>query len=660
MDLGKIQRLQQQAALSRAARLQASYHKAKLPDRPHGVASSYDADSGMDIIRLSDGSTQYAFPDTSGVRSPGDSVVVRQGGGTTHVDAIKAKSVQPVPTKRKLLKTEQHTFKILFSVVEGNIQKFYIGGDRPTPQLIFEIDINIYDGDERDIGVTDGPTYIHGFISSFGIKPDDWIAGIRYSKWDADRFDYGDDIQYLSIINPTINEDFIPSNNIGITYPIDVTVTTYSDYETTGIGLLHYKGAGLWISNLENILDIRFYYWEEENFASFIDYQIEVNTTNPQATIPVINSENWNLNKSLQTPFPSVEAFAYSPTNHTGIRALIDACTFNTNEVYTFSSQSNGNPNNTYYLPPSGSFAQGEQENPGSSLAHSTLLGKCNPYLYTNYTDGNYSEFFKGASISSTNYSSRYGIRSVSTTRYEAGHYSQDAVRKYLLISGNNPPIKVDYGLKMTEGSFFGSRIANVGSSQSQSWSRKPYIYKCNGRNYLLPDFWTPVDAISIETSDKLTITENNQPIVTPQTTRVQQNYQQTVAASAKLNYCLYYTASIDLSIDNNRNLLIPENVNFYIYNKQTNTFQPIIETAEIKVTFNPRTDTFIGSSIVYVNTIPTELKIEDIKITPNTKKFVPSANGLTIKETLGKPIVVRSLNIDTTNTHYIHNLSYF
>ena len=116
------------------------------------------------------------------------------------------------------------------------MQKFYMGGDREEPVKIFEIDTSVYDGLDID---RDHRSLIDGYISNLGPKKDDWIVGIRYSKYDKKRFSYEeqnsdgitrtfyleDDVHYLTIITPQ-------------------KLITYSDRDVTGIGNLNSPLAG--------------------------------------------------------------------------------------------------------------------------------------------------------------------------------------------------------------------------------------------------------------------------------------------------------------------------------------------------------------------------------------------------------------------------------
>lgn len=223
MDLGKIQRLQQQAAIARAARQQQNTHKAKLPPRPHGVAFSYDADSGLDIIRLSDGSTQYAVPDTSGVRSPGEALVVRTGGGTTHIDTLRARQTTSSVAFKKFIPKTVGNFlfmnTILAVALDGNSKNWerlsdptsVVVGDYTTPD-IFD-GANIHDiyrskniwiavGEDNPNSTNRGAQYLPIAIST-DKDHKTWILSTQivytYEQNQADTNKFGGDVTLLGI-----------------------------------------------------------------------------------------------------------------------------------------------------------------------------------------------------------------------------------------------------------------------------------------------------------------------------------------------------------------------------------------------------------------------------------------------------------------------------
>lgn len=233
-----MNRLQQQAAIARVARQQQNTHKAKLPSRSHGTASSYDADTGMDIIRLSDGSLQYALPDTTGVRIPGDQLIVRTGGGTTHIDAIKAKRILPIPSTRKLIeKLEEYPFKILFLSYdpENSDEVFYIGGDRPTPIEVFR---QPYSGNFQS-----------GNLTATGTGPNDWIVSILLSNSSNSNQSYDDPYRLVTIYGDGIRFE-TTEHGIGAMYCIGSGVWTtstpyqvYGDYSDVPPEVVEYNSA---------------------------------------------------------------------------------------------------------------------------------------------------------------------------------------------------------------------------------------------------------------------------------------------------------------------------------------------------------------------------------------------------------------------------------
>ena len=171
-----LSRLQQQAAIARAANQQRLVHQLNYDERvnDHAIALGHDANVGLDLIQMADGSIQYAASDTNGVRGVGDTVLAHQGISSNTVDAM--------PYAKKLLPIRQrgqtptlYPIKVLFSIVKDGQQEFYIGGDRSTPVLI------VTSTDENSIA----------FITNQGKTKSAWVAGIMDNSSTTVRTIYG-------------------------------------------------------------------------------------------------------------------------------------------------------------------------------------------------------------------------------------------------------------------------------------------------------------------------------------------------------------------------------------------------------------------------------------------------------------------------------------
>lgn len=155
-------KLKQQAALARARR--AGQKITEIPAATDATVIGFDADKGQDIIQLSDGSIRYATPVTNGVRGVGDTVLLASGNGGAYSDTLPHIKKKSTPTTKRIQVT--YPFKILFSVVEDGMRKFYVGGDRATPDLIFTIPENF--------------PYTTAAITNLGKDKNDWVVGIKY------------------------------------------------------------------------------------------------------------------------------------------------------------------------------------------------------------------------------------------------------------------------------------------------------------------------------------------------------------------------------------------------------------------------------------------------------------------------------------------------
>jgi len=650
------------AAIARAARQFGSRNwKSEIKS---ATCVDFDAASGMYRVQLSDGSIAYAATNTNGAITAGDAVELHAGGGMLRVDAPPAKKTILQPARNNSLAIA--TFKVLFSVVEGNIQKFYLGGDRSQPLLIFEIDTNIYAGYETDTGSS--PYYISGYIANTGTKKDDWVVGIRFSKWDPNRFSEGDDIQFLCVILPK-KDDFDPPADSydgelpGISIPDTFNAIIYSDYETTGIGLLRWRGAGLWISDLQELLASRFYWWEFalEEFTSAIDFQDPIDQTTRPLTVNTATATDWEFNTAFVPPFPALGSYPYSKTDHTGIREASNQTPMSTNEVWNRT----GNPdfyNNYSYHSPANSYIQSLNNNIFSSISHSVLTAPSKPYSYTSYTQGNYTENFpmRADIITFTYFGSASSSQSLSV--YRSGYFALDGVRKYLLIntSGSIAVTKENYTMQMTEGFYSGLRYQQLGGDY-QDWNRKPYIYDVFGKNYLFANK-TIEDATSKRSNDLQDIKQRLNGVTatqaSPTPSRIEQNYAETMLIDSKLQVCLFKKLKTD-STAQDVHLVIPTSTKYYIYNSANNTETEIDGTISV----NLRTNTFVnkgGYKRIYFEQMPNQFKTENALITPKVQKYIKDSSTFKIEETIGAKVLVRSLKIDTAKTHYIHNISFY
>lgn len=663
--------LKQQAAIARAARVEKLHPVSPNPD---ACISGYDADLGQDIIQLSDGSIRYADSDTNGSVGVGDPILLHQGTGATHIDDLPHISTSPNIVKPKVLATD--SLKILFSVISDGIHSFYIGGDRPVPQLIFEIDTAIYNPSNYNFGFEEPESEayrIHGYLSNLGAKKNDWVVGIKYSKWDDQLYEYGDDVEFLSIIRPQranlqIPVDSYTDNLEGITYPSNVDVVTYSDYETTGIGLLRWRGAGLWISDLQNLLASRYYWWE----SALEDFQTEKIFEDGQTLgserVRTVTPPEWEFNSNFIPPWSVIASYNYNKLDHEGIKNLHNFSLFQTSEVWT---RETNNPPNYYYSPPANSYLTGSSPNISSSLGESTLIAPAAPYSWSSYTSGSYTEFFIGAGILQSSFSG-FGSTGSSLSRYESGYYSFLGSRKYLLIDTKTLLVEPsNYTFEMTEGSYAGWRRRE---QDYQNWTRRPEIYDVYGTNYLLKNA-----SIGLATSKKSNNYKqiihklNGQEIIveSPTPTRYEQTYAETTLADTKLQSCLFKKITVDSTDD--VHLQEPTTTTYYIYHQPSNTEYQIQGDLEI----NPRFSSFVkkgGGALIALDQIPENIKtgnaivdftVTKFTITGDTAEVLggnPSAPNTSIS--IGSSTTMRqkinSLNINTNLQHCIENISYF
>lgn len=660
--------LKQQTAIARAFLAENKSYPSPYTD---AYISGYDADLGQNIIQLSDGSIRYADALTNGSVGIGDPILFHQGMGAAHIDDLPHILTSPNTVKPRILATD--SLKILFSVIEDGIQKFYVGGDRPVPQLIFEIDTTIYNPSNYNFGFEEPPTEanrIHGYLSNLGAKKNDWVVGIKYSKWDEELYEDGDDVEFLSIIRPTKPTFEIPANSytdntVGITYPDTVDVVTYSDYETTGIGLLRWRGAGLWISDLQNLLASRYYWWENalEDFRREIIFE---DGTIGQEAIQTATPPEWEFNSNFIPPWSAIASYNYSKTDHDGIRNLFQPTPLSTSETWVLVDDHPDYLYNYDYSSPNNSYIQTIDYNIHSSISTSTLSAPSKPYSWSSYTEGNYFEPVKGAGIGASTFN-WYGSRGYSLSRYEAVYYSLDGVRKFLLIDtadflrsqDSATIIQEDYNLKLTESNFSGFRFKAWGGDY-QSWSRSPEIYDVSGTNYLLKNASSGI-ATSKRSGNSFNVSKkiNGEVIriIEPTQSRYEQIYSETVLVEPKLQTCLFKKITVDSTLP--LHLQEPTTTTYYIYRSSDNTQYQIQGELEI----NPRLSTFIkksGGKLITLDEVPENIKTEDAIIEFIVTSFNITGSTASIGTSTTMRRKINSLNIDTNLQHCIENISYF
>lgn len=155
----KLQRSSRKARISSHRRKAKQY---KINTDKNATIIGYNADTGQNIIQLTDGSIALASSDTNGSVAIGDSVPLH--GGTGNIDGLPYIKKQPIIATEALPKTN-YPVKVLFSVVNeetGNYE-VYIGGDRNIPDLIYS---------------TNNPIQI-GRITNTGTNKNDWIVSIK-------------------------------------------------------------------------------------------------------------------------------------------------------------------------------------------------------------------------------------------------------------------------------------------------------------------------------------------------------------------------------------------------------------------------------------------------------------------------------------------------
>jgi hypothetical protein len=123
-----------------------------------------NADTGQGLVAGNDGSVIPGDIITSGHIKPGQAVRVAQAGGMVQLDQKpRVRKVTPVVDSKAVA----GNIKILFSVIEGSENVFYIGGDRETPKEVYRESIPAY-GFSTD-----------GYITNSGKGLNKWVIGIQ-------------------------------------------------------------------------------------------------------------------------------------------------------------------------------------------------------------------------------------------------------------------------------------------------------------------------------------------------------------------------------------------------------------------------------------------------------------------------------------------------
>lgn len=617
---------------------------------------------------------------------------VRAANGKWYAIAVNSSVVQKNTTAysrhySQTKKLNKCSIKVLFSVFEGDVQKFYIGGDRPQPLLIFEIDTTIFDGDwyspgEYPGGYTYDPAtgiysyhrpYINGYISNTGTKFNDWVVGIRFYKTTNTRFGLPnagisdrDDVYHLAIIKPLLSSSSTSNTILGVSFPTSIVyVQIYSDINTTGIGNLEWKGGGLWASNMNKMMYIsQWQYYYEVGYTETQKHFQEAYLGNAPASITAINPDQWDFNTNLDPPFSTVQSYSFNDYDHSGIRNLVNTVTFDSSENYSYQMQAG---NNVYYEPPPSAFVDYPISNPSTRWSFSVNPYKNYPYSWDFYTAHDNCEYVHRCSMGTTDNNS-YQI-STDVFSAEQYHWEADGGRKYLLITPDGVKHQFDYNYKATESYCDANRPRSAGL---YLYTRHLIIFDSSGISYLLPNKYVTGQAYSKITMDDTTIVYNNiilqgstldgRPIY-GKPSQNKRSYEETVAAASNLKSCFFKQVSIDrieATTFPDYDEIVPDSVKYFIYNGSTaveiNGIPPGFD-------FDHSLNTFINNSgfkRVYLDSMPIAIKTNTVNITPKVEKYFLNAGRYNILNQSHKPVQVFSLKIDLNKKNFIHNLSYY
>lgn len=83
-------RLRQNALTARNVSLEQRVKSTNSHKNPQVVSNSFDADLGLDVVQLNDGTTKYASALTNGVRGVGEELLLHESRGITAIDAMRS------------------------------------------------------------------------------------------------------------------------------------------------------------------------------------------------------------------------------------------------------------------------------------------------------------------------------------------------------------------------------------------------------------------------------------------------------------------------------------------------------------------------------------------------------------------------------------------
>lgn len=621
----------------------------KMIPQPAGTDATvidFDADIGQDVIQLSDGSIRYATPLASGVRGAGDTVLIHQS-GAAYSDALPHIKKRVSGRPRKVPQVS-YPFKILFSVVEDGIQKFYVGGDRKEPKLIFKLDTNKYFAVDPDTARDPfDQTFISGFISNTGEKSDDWIVGIKYAenRFDLPEFSgaFGDNVHYLTVITSK-------------------SITTFSDIqpEQRGIGTLGWKGAGVWMTRADLAMDLTYYSFQDLfGRRTSENYQIieELRPGTPPApTIKVVNPEDWYpITNPKKPPFPIPANYTFSSSDHTGLKDLVNRFNFNTLELWDYSATRNSRH---IYAARSDSYQRGSTiVDPYSRISTTASTFHLNGLNYNSYLITNASSFYReGGTQGLADFDSFY--QHVVTSGGDTFAYD-NAIRKNLVVDQDLLIPVEAFDFKYTTGTFSGFRSSNgVTFDAKQRWSRFIRYLDVKGYTYFMPGKMSPIVSISSAPYDRL----NNDDFFQ---IKYDQSFIESVAIDCKLKGSLIQTCEAEeISIGEfSPQRLIPDNIKYSIYDKKTDVLLPVV-LSQTNFSFSHKIDTFFSNGgkykIVSVKSSLDNLKTQNVNLEYNEQAFEKANGSYSLSNGTSKNQKLFSLKINTNLTHYVHNISFF
>lgn len=162
------EKFQQQVRQTRADATTKALRELDYKSRTNASIIGYDADLGLNRVRLPDGTQMYAAPDTNGVQGTGDNVLFHQGEAIAKSDTNPAVRQLARPNRSFVRSKEIYPFKVLFSIYSPatDVTSLYVGGDRQKPEKILEL-----------IGL---PLFDIATISNTQLKKPNYIVGLRH------------------------------------------------------------------------------------------------------------------------------------------------------------------------------------------------------------------------------------------------------------------------------------------------------------------------------------------------------------------------------------------------------------------------------------------------------------------------------------------------